>query len=286
MFRDLRGWPAALDCDFGVLRQRTVLTRLRFNGPLRVQRLFYPEKERHGIQPCHCYLLHPPGGLVSGDALDMRFSVGPAAHCLLTTPSAGKIYRMGSQGAPQRQTLAAEVDNGALEWLPQETILFDGSGARLSACFHLRGASRLVAWDIVCFGRPAAGESFGKGRFSQSLRIERDGEPLLLEQTDCEAGDSLWESPAGFYGCTVSASFIACGHEDDDKALRDACAALQAAARPERARVGATFRNRVLIARWLGRDSGQARRFCLEAWRTTRPLLLKRRVCPPRIWNT
>jgi hypothetical protein len=39
-------------------------------------------------------------------------------------------------------------------------------------------------------------------------------------------------------------------------------------------------------ARWLGRDSGQARRFCLEAWRTTRPLLLDRRVCPPRIWST
>jgi urease accessory protein len=291
VFEDRR-WKAALECDFTLNAGRTVLSRLRFEGPLRVQRLFYPEKPALTLEtvPCHCYLLHPPGGMVGGDELEIRCSVGSGAHCLLTGPSAGKVYRLGSGGRAQRQEFTASLDDAVLEWLPQETILFNGSCAEFSAQFQLGGCSRLIAWDIVCFGRAAAGEAFELGRFLQRVLILRDGRPLAHERLDMEAGGLLWSGPAGLQGASVLATMYACGREDDPQdaaALQAACGRLREDGLEAGEGVnGVTCRAGVLMARYLGRDGAAARRFCLNAWRVVRPLLLGRRICPPRVWNT
>ncbi|MFN2317914.1 MAG: urease accessory protein UreD, partial [Gemmatimonadales bacterium] len=94
-----RRWSASLELGFqsrlGGGRQSTHLSLLRHEGPLRVQRPFYPE----GAQGCcHVYLLHPPGGLVSGDVLRIDAAVGEGAHALLTTPAAAKVYMADSHG--------------------------------------------------------------------------------------------------------------------------------------------------------------------------------------------
>ena len=122
-----QGWPAELHLGFARDAARTALVERRHLGPLRVQRPFYPEGE--GV--CHVYLLHPPGGLVAGDDLQVSARVEPGAHALLTTPAAAKLYRSRAASGPARQVQRFEVQgDGILEWLPQESI----APAALPAC--------------------------------------------------------------------------------------------------------------------------------------------------------
>ncbi len=86
-----------------------------------VQRPFYPEGGT-----CHVYLLHPPGGVVGGDQLELQVQSEPGSHALITTPAATKFYRAG----PHPHSLLQQnlqVRDATLEWLPQETIVFDGA---------------------------------------------------------------------------------------------------------------------------------------------------------------
>jgi urease accessory protein len=236
--------------------------------------------------------------MVCGDELKMQCTVETGAHCLLTNPSAGKVYRADRQRTPQSQAFSFVLNNAVCEWLPQENILFNGANAIFSSFFHLKGRSRLIAWDIACFGRHTAGESFEYGQFLQKTIIIRDTIPLVHEQLVMEANGQLWASPAGLQRKTVSATVYACGYKDDPrdaKALEYACARLQRMLLVSAKTVvtglaggqsGVTCRGGVLIARYLGHDSAAAKRFCFTAWRVIRPFLLGRRVCPPRIWNT
>src|SRR6187402_782414 len=116
-------WHARLELGFSRSGSRTVLARRRHFGPLIVQRPFYPEG---GI--CHVYLVHPPGGIVGGDQLALQVEVERDAHALLTTPAATRFYRAGPhpRAALNQQFV---VQDAALEWLPQETIVFDGARA-------------------------------------------------------------------------------------------------------------------------------------------------------------
>ena len=82
-----RHWSARLHLAYSHRFSRTALTDVDFEGPLRVQRPFYPEGD-----VCHTYLLHPPGGMVSGDELAIHLQLSPETHVVATTPSAGKIY--------------------------------------------------------------------------------------------------------------------------------------------------------------------------------------------------
>ncbi|MDR1397564.1 MAG: urease accessory protein UreD [Desulfarculales bacterium] len=289
-------WPAELDFVLSAQQRRTVLSRLRFRGPLRIQRPFYPENRTEGslALPCHCYLLHPPGGLVSGDRLQIRGQVERGAHGLITTPAAAKVYRAALKGNPQYQSVKVRVeDDGVLEWLPQETIVFKNADARLETSFSLNRHSRLIGWDILCLGRPAAGEVFSAGRIRQGLRICRRENPLFNELLRLEGENELRLCRPGLQGQTVSATFFACGREgdkEDEQALRRACASLQDISesggefRP--GLTAATFRAGLLLARYLGAHASGARDFCLTAWRLLRPLLLGRAACEPRIWRT
>src|SRR6187551_1093438 len=117
-------WQARLELGFRATAGRTVLAHRRHIGPLMVQRPFYPEG---GI--CHVYLLHPPGGIVGGDSLELQVDAGQGSHALITTPAATKFYRAGPHPrAVLRQNLL--VKDAVLEWLPQEAIVFDGAKVR------------------------------------------------------------------------------------------------------------------------------------------------------------
>ena len=84
---------------------------------------------------CHAIVLHPPAGICGGDQLHIDVEVGAEAQALLTTPGAGKWYR--SAGALAEQVVNLKVSRGGTaEWLPQESIVFDG-GAGAHA--HDRG---------------------------------------------------------------------------------------------------------------------------------------------------
>ncbi len=271
------GWRAHLDLGFELRRAnghaRTVPIRRRHRGPLMVQRPLYPEGA-----VCHSLILHPPGGMVGGDSLELDVSCGPGAQALLTTPGAGKCYR--SAGAQVRVRQRLRVDpGGGLEWLPQELIVYEGAVLEAVTRVELARDARFLGWEIVCLGRPASGEGFGRGRFTQRFEIRRAGAPLLVERLSVPGGDVLLEEPWGLGGSKVSAILVA---TPADAALRDAV--LDAAGADPG--FSATLLDDLLVSRYLGTHGGDARA-CLEAaWGAIRKPLFGREARRPRIWNT
>jgi urease accessory protein len=178
-----KGWQASLALQFCHTPEKTLLHSARHVGPLTVQRPFYPEDET-----CHLYLLHPPGGIVGGDELDISVHLQANSHVLITMPGASKFYR--SSGPKARLVQRFQLDeNAMLEWLPQDTIVFPGANAALKSVFHLHATSTLLAWELYCLGRPVMQETFSHGTLESRLEVWRDGEPLLIERQHLTDGD-------------------------------------------------------------------------------------------------
>lgn len=255
-----------------------MLTRRVHTGPLRVQKPFYPE----GETVCQVILLHPPGGIANGDALSLTTRVGAGAHALLTTPGAGKWYR--SSGDWARQHVHLHVGPGAaLEWLPQESILFDGARVDMDIVIDLSADARFIGWEVLCLGRRAAGESYRTGQVRLCTRLRRDGRVSWLERACFSGGSGLLASTAGLAGHSVSGSLIAAAPQLDD-ALLAACRAIGSG--ETQARTGITRLPGLMIARYLGHCSEAARDWFVALWRLLRPAMLEIQALPPRIWST
>lgn len=265
----VRGWKAELALEFARRGGRTVLASRRHDGPLVVQKPLYPE----GGAVCHAILVHPPAGIAGGDALEIGVRAGAGAGALLTTPGAGKWYRSSGAWASQCNRLEA-ADGAVLEWLPQETIVYDGALARMETDVHLAGSAVYLGWEILCLGRTGSGERFSRGACRVSTRIRRDGRLLWHERGTIEGGGALLDSAAGLQGRPVCGTFLAAGANADLAAAR-AIAGLAVTQLPG-----------VLVARYLG-DSGEAaRRAFAQLWALLRPALAGREAQPPRIWST
>lgn len=273
-------WHAALHLAFARTGERTVLRDNRHHGPLRVQKALYPEGE--GV--CQAIVLHPPSGIAGGDHLLISATVGAGAHAQLTTPGAGKWYRSGGPEASQRLELTVE-EGAALEWLPQETIVFDGARARMETRVRLAADSRFIGWDILCLGRAAAGERFEHGRFDLLCRVERGGAPIWLERGGFDGADPMLASPAGWAGRGVGGTLL-CAFPDLPRQAAGLLEALRAIAPGDGASHGITALPGVLVARYLGDNSEAARLWFARLWQTLRPACCGRPAVPPRIWNT
>lgn len=267
------GWQASLALGFAAKGGRTALTHRRQRGPLAVQRAFYPEGA-----PCHLYLLHPPGGVVGGDVLDIRVEVAAGAHALITTPGAAKFYRSAGATALQTQTLTI-ADGGCLEWLPQENILFPGAAVQLATRIELQGGARCIAWEVQCLGRPANLEPFSTGHACWRLGLYRDGRPLLCERLAVQVAGDL-QRPTGLRGWPVLGTLLAGGA--DAAAVQCARAAVAGLADG----LAITRVDDLLVARYLGASTETARRCFCAIWQALRPLLLGRPASLPRIWST
>lgn len=272
-----RHWPAKIRLGFDHDGEQTRMVQMAFQGPLRVQRPFYPEQE-----VCHVYLLHPPGGLVSGDDLRIDITCQPGSHVLLTTPSAGKIYRADSQGGTQRQQVQIDVHSADCEWLPMETIVFDGAHGLLSTRINLYGESKFVGLDVFCLGRPKSLQPFVSGSVEQRLAIYLHDQPILLERQYLAADDPLLRAMSGFNQHLVSGTLLVFGMADPDAAVTS----LRLSSLFESATLSVTHRLGVIVVRYLGDCSQQAQQQLRACWQQLRPQLMAKPACPPRIWNT
>lgn len=271
------GWQAELALRFTRRGEGTVLAARRHVGPLAVQKPLYPE----GGAVCHAIVLHPPAGVAGGDELRIEAALERGARALLTTPGAGKWYRSDGRLAAQR--LAFAVGEGAaLEWLPQETIVFDGARAAMHCEVSLATGARFVGWEILCLGRTASGERFGRGRLQSAIHIERGGRLLWSERGLLEGGSPWLDSAAGFAGCPVSGTMLVAG-ASADAGLLAACRGVES---PAQARWGVTALPELLVARWLGHSAEAAREHFARIWQLVRPALLGRAAQMPRIWST
>ena len=272
----VRGWRAVLALDYERRGERTVLARRAHEGPLVVQKPLYPESA--GV--CHTIVVHPPGGIAGGDELAISARAGCGAHALLTTPAAGKWYR--SSGPWARQSVALTVAASAhLEWLPQETIVYDGALASLDTDVKLHGDATFIGWDIVCLGRTAYGERYINGTSRIRMSVRRDARTIWLEQGSIQAGGRLARSSAGLDGHSVFGSLIASA-PGITRELIDACRLVAAG----EGATAVTAPPGLLVARYLGDSTEAARTYFKRLWQCMRFTLNGREAHVPRIWNT
>ena len=270
------GWQAVLRLGFERRGARTVLAQRRHVGPLRVQKALYPEGE--GV--CHGIVLHPPAGIAGGDSLNIDVRVEAEAHALLTTPGAGKWYRSAGPSAGLTQRIAV-ADGAVCEWLPQESIVYDGALGTLVTEVELVGDAAFVGAEMLCFGRTASGERFTRGALAVSTRIRRDGRPLWLERGRIAGGSPLLESPVGLAGEPVVGSLLVASPKCD-AALRDACRDIV----PVAGQGAVTLLPGLLVARWLGPACAPGREWFTRLWAVVRPAVAGLPMRVPRIWNT
>ncbi|MFY9317424.1 MAG: urease accessory protein UreD [Burkholderiales bacterium] len=267
-------WKASLSLEFGFRDGKSILERKQHDGPLVVQKPLYPE----GGEVCHAIVVHPPGGIAGGDELQLDASVRERACALLTTPGAAKWYRSAGPWASQALRFAVR---GTLEWLPQETIVFDGALARTDCEVELAADASLIGWDIVCLGRTGSGERYARGSYRSSIRVRREGRLLWLERGRIDGGGRLMASPAGLGGRPVFGTLFASSSNLNQALLNGL-----RKAEPETGRGAVTVLPGILLARYLG-DSGEAARGYFTAlWRMLRPALTGREASEPRIWRT
>lgn len=272
-----RPWQARLTLGFARDGDTTRLIERRHEGPLRVQKPLYPEAPA----VCHAIVVHPPGGVVGGDQLDISVKVGTGASALLTSPGAAKWYRANGRCSRQQLRLTVAAD-AALEWLPQETIIFDAAELELDSEIDLERDATYMSCEILCFGRTASGESFNSGQLRQRTTIRRQGRLIWFEQGRLAAGAAVMRSPLGLGGQAVCATFLAAGRPLPARAL----SSLREAMAPFGAQFGVTQLKQMLVARYLGQSSESARAAMLTVWQHLRPAMLERAAVTPRIWNT
>lgn len=278
-----RSWSARLDLEYALRREETVLMRSSHEGPLRVQR---PFREASGV--CQTYVLHPPGGIVGGDTLDVEVRAGEGSRALLTTPGATKFYRSGGDIARQSQRVSVGPQ-ASVEWLPQETIVFDGANALSHTQVRLDATSSCTLWDITCLGRPASKHPFASGSFVQRLELYRGERPLLLESSRWSNNEAL-RAAWGLQGFSTYGTLVVHPLAPELLAVvREAVAHLwqpQSAHRFAASQLPYSDRESTLMCRYVGTSAEYCKRLFSTVWRTTRPHLLGVAAEPPRVWNT
>lgn len=268
-----KGWQARLKLEFKPGHRRTILGACKHYGPLTVQRPFYPEDGA-----CHLYILHPPGGLVGGDLLELDVTVESRAFALITTPGATKFYRSAGSISVQKQNIMVKA-GGAFEWLPQENIIFAGAKADISTHIDLEAGARFMGWEIICLGRPVNQERFISGSISALLAIIRQGVPLLFDRLRVSNAKDLDRGP-GLRGFPVTASFVATNVKGSMlDSLREMPCLAEATA-------GLTLIDDLLVVRYLGNSTQQARQIFQDIRARLRPQLIGLPACSPRIWAT
>ena len=274
-------WNARLDIDYRLEQQRCV-ARHRHSGPLRVLQSLYPE----GDAICHNVLVHPPGGLVGGDTLEVQISASGQAHGLITTPGATRFYRSDGETAVQRTHIAL-ADQSRLEWLPLEALAYNDCLAENHLSLQLAPQAECLGWDITALGLPQADLPFVRGRFQQ--HIELPG--VWLERGCIDAQDArLMDGPLGLaaHRCMASlffASGSALARTRRDTALELARACIDA--HDLRASAGVTAPNaQVLVLRVLAPLTEPAQDLLRQVRAVWRAHLWQLAPVQPRIWAT
>lgn len=268
------GWVARLQLEFAAGQHRSLMIPRQRVGPLLVQRPFYPEQNT-----CHAYLLHPPGGVVGGDELDLQIQVDSSAHALLTTPGATKFYQSAGETAlyGQQFTVAA---GGKLEFLPHENIYFPGANVAMHSRIDLQSSSIAMLWEKHCFGRPVIGEGFTSGSVITQLDVVVDNDLALTETQRIDLDEV--SSASGLRSYPVMGTLLLYGAAVNNE-LSQSISELSV-----QQGYGAVTSplDDLLVIRYLGHSTADMNRYFVKVWQQARPLLTGKPGLQPRIWAT
>ena len=274
---DASHWKAELELEFEVHEGRTILLRKRHLGPLVTQQPHYPD----GPKRCEAILVHPPAGIAGGDQLQLRVRVHDGAQAVLTTPGANRFYR--ARGAAAQVLQFFRVDTtGALEWLPQETLLYDRAHARCRTRIDLEPGAKLLTWEITGLGKPASNQPFRRGDCQIRLEVWRDGEPLWYDRTRYAGGGELMSAGWGLREQPCVGTWLATGATEEAlEAARTHLAATRTSVFAAATRI-----DDLLVVRALGNQTRQIF-LCFASLRDAlRERLLGSPASPARIWST
>ena len=274
------GWHGNLDLVFAHRHGATQLIHDRVQAPLKVQRPFYQE----GPAVCHSVVLHTAGGIVGGDRLSLNFRLEPNAQALITTAAAGKVYR--SNGLEARQNIQMQVANGAcLEWLPQETIVFNGAIYRQDIRVELAPGASWLGWEITRFGRSARGERFLQGEWRSHTEVWQQGRPLWIDRQRLTGGVEMLDSPHGLAGQSVVASLSWIGSDVTPELLEKVRSVWDGLGPSSGGEAGVTRLTSGLLCRYRGSSTSEVRNWFTDVWRVLRLSFLARPACLPRVWQ-
>lgn len=231
-------------------------------------------------EPLTAVLVTTSGGLTGGDRLQLAVSVDTGAAALCTPQAAEKIYRSADDGAAVLTLDLTVATGAALEWLPQEMILFDGARLDRRISLDLAADARLLAGDITVFGRTARGERFATGSLFDRWRVRRGGRLVWVDATRLD-GDTLaqLDHAAGFGGAVAQALILY--QAPDAAAARDRLRELELDAG---CHWGATVIDGLLLLRLLDADAARLRRVFASLWSALRSGL-GCRPAMPRLWR-
>lgn len=273
-------WHARLDLDYRTDSDGRTVVHHRHDGPLRVLKSLYPE----GQSVCHNVIVHPPGGIVGGDTLSIHGVVRKGAHGFVSTPGATRFY--GGDGLPGTQEVTLDLEpDSRLEWLPLETIAYEGCEAHNTLRVRLGAGAGLLAWDVAALGLPATGGGFSRGRIHQRMEIEG----LWLEQGTIDAADHrLLNSPVGLAGHrSIGTMVLASG----SPMSRDMIERLLEAARSVEPQIDASVHAactspnpQMVVVRALAPVVEPLIQHFQRTWTALRPLAWQQAATPVRIW--
>lgn len=250
---------------------RTVLDRLRQESCLKLR---FPRADQ--AEWTTAVTLNTSGGVAGGDDLESTFQIGSGARVTIAAQAAERFYRALPGSAPARvRTRITIAENAAVEWLPQDTILFDGSAVDRALEIELSASAWFLGVESLVFGRAAMGERVQQGRLHDVIRIHRDGGLILHEAVHLDgAVHAMLQRPAIAAGAGAAATLVhvAAAAEAFLEPIRRAFAGADV-------EWGASAWNGMLVARLLAPESAMLRRAMCAALgilRAPRPL--------PRVW--
>ncbi|NKC30068.1 urease accessory protein UreD [Falsiroseomonas selenitidurans] len=234
-------------------------------------RLLFPDADP--AEPKQAAFVNVAGGLAGGDSLEAAVTLGAGARCTLTTPAAEKIYRSLGPETRIATSLSLAADS-VCEWLPQETILFDGARLARRLDITLAPGARLLAAEMLVLGRAARGEAFTRGALHDGWRIRREGRLLWADALRLDPAASAQRFGLGGAGALATlllAAPDAAAHRD---LARDVAAGGAGLVAPG-----------LLLARWLG-EAGVVRAGLAAAIMALRAAALGLPPTLPRLWRS
>ncbi|CEJ43820.1 urease accessory protein UreD [Umezakia ovalisporum] len=268
-------WHGKLNLVYAHRLNSTQLIHSHHQAPLKIQKPFYPEGEKI----CHSVILHTAGGVVGGDRLSYNLHLQPHTQALITTAAASKIYR--TNGLQARQNINIQIDAGAcLEWLPQETILFNGAIYRQDLRVELAPGASWLGWEITRFGRTARGEKFVQGEWRSHTEIWQQGVPLWIDRQWLPGKEEVFHSPHGLAGQPIAATLTWVGTSVTEEILDKARNLWHGSGQ-----VGATRLENGFLCRYRGSSTSEVRNWFTSVWELLRVSFLHRGNCVPRVWQ-
>ena len=267
-------------CRDGVTR----LTDLYQRDPLRV---LFPAPAVG--DPVLAVILTTSGGLVAGDRLDISIRLGTGAAAHVTASAAEKIYRSIGPTTAICQSLSV-ASSASLEFLPPETILFNGARLRRTTTVDLVQDAGFLGGGILVFGRRARGEIYTNGLLHEGWEFRRDGALVwgdALHIADEPRGDvaAIMADPACFDGAAACATLVMVPpHRRDPRSFVEAAREIQARTASPGFRAGVTAVGGLLLARWLG-DALPVRRAYAELACHLRQAAMGLPPRLPRLWD-